>query len=153
MSSADGKFFGTIPEKLTLEYLKSKGIYWIRWDDAEGCQRAFARMPEYKRCFWQCPVAGTLADIYFPDQKLVVEVDGCYWHCHDCLPGNKNPKLWQLEQGKRDSKNMKQLMNAGYAVARIWECEVKRGEFAKVDVALGKEKLWLIKKVTDTVIG
>ena len=142
LASADGKFFGTIPEKLVLQYLESNGISWIRWEDAEGCQRAFSRMSKSKRCFWQCPVYGTLADIYFPDQKLVIEVDGCYWHCHDCLPGNKNPKAWQLEQRERDTKNMNRLTNAGYTVARIWECEVKNRDFSKVTTALGKEDLW-----------
>ena len=141
MATTRGKFFGTIPEKLTLKYLESVGISWIRWDDAEGCQRAFSRMTQYKRCFWQHPICGTLADVCFPDQKLIIEVDGCYWHCHDCLPGNRSPKDLQLKQLERDSKNMNKLMSAGYTVVRIWECEIKNQDFSKIESALGKEDI------------
>ena len=71
-------------------------------------------------------------DIVIEKYKLVIQVHGCYWHRH---PGCKlayNPKsrvdFWQKkfsDNVKRDMQVEKALMNMGYRVFTIWECEAQ----------------------------
>lgn len=74
-------------------------------------------------------------DLVFPRLKLVLFVHGCFWHSHDdpnCkiarLP-KSNQDFWipKLQRTKeRDRANSVRLEEAGWDVATIWECEVRR---------------------------
>src|SRR5262249_43571731 len=61
--------------------------------------------------------------------KLVVFVDGCYWHgCRRCghVP-NVNRPYWSAKivgNRARDLRNTKLLKSAGYRVVRFWEHEL-----------------------------
>lgn len=77
-------------------------------------------------------------DLVFPKRRKVVFVHGCFWHRHPhrhCslarLPKSKLsfwlPKL--TLNRSRDIKNMAKLRRAGWKVAVIWECQVKRTEW------------------------
>ena len=64
--------------------------------------------------------------------KVVVFVDGCFWHGHTCGK-NINPKTnaeaWRkkIEGNKsRDSRNSRRLRQAGWKVVRIWECQLAK---------------------------
>lgn len=65
----------------------------------------------------------------FAGPKLAVFVDGCFWHrCphHSVLPKN-NRDFWKqkLEQNvERDTRNNRQLAEAGWKVLRFWEHEI-----------------------------
>jgi len=69
-------------------------------------------------------------DFIFPKNKLLIFVDGCYWHgCQKCghIP-KTNTKFWEMKIGKnikRDKKNNKQLKNNGYLVLRFWEHDLR----------------------------
>ena len=66
----------------------------------------------------QVRVGMMLVDFYLPQQNLVIEVDGCWWHgCLDCYPGG-GAKLDQFEE------RQKQLSILGYSAIRIWEHEL-----------------------------
>jgi very-short-patch-repair endonuclease len=57
----------------------------------------------------QCPIHGiTLADFYIPEQRLVIQADGKYWHS---LPGAK----------ERDTRQDFLLMFNGYKILRLAE--------------------------------
>lgn len=72
-------------------------------------------------------------DFYFPSQRLVLFIDGCFWHCcptcHRRTPRN-NADFWsrKLEANrKRDNRVRRALRAQGYHVMRVWEHQL-RGE-------------------------
>ena len=68
-------------------------------------------------------------DFVFPKSKLVVFVDGCFWHgCPKCghYP-RKNRAFWKakiLSNRRRDRKVVQLLTNDGFNVIRFWEHEL-----------------------------
>lgn len=69
-------------------------------------------------------------DFAFPAIKVVVFVDGCFWHGHNCR--NTTPKdnadYWTKKRErniKRDGEVTQTLQNKGWKVIRLWECELK----------------------------
>ena len=65
-------------------------------------------------------------DFLFPAAKVVVFVDGCFWHgCPRCGHAvNKNGAYWKLKvQGnrRRDIRNGRKLRAMGLVVLRFWE--------------------------------
>lgn len=70
-------------------------------------------------------------DFAFPEDRLVVFLDGCYWHgCPNCghIP-KTNHEYWSAKIGrnkKRDRANSRKLRQMGFKVIRIWECKLKR---------------------------
>src|SRR6185437_11874558 len=75
-------------------------------------------------------------DFVFPKKRVVVFVDGCFWHCcpqHRSQPVN-NAEFWRrkLERNQRRDK----LVNAtlereGWKVVRIWQHELKQSDKIK----------------------
>lgn len=72
-------------------------------------------------------------DLVFPRYKIVLFVNGCFWHWHGCsrtrLP-KSNTRYWQekLERNvKRDRENYARLQRAGWTIMIIWECCVDEG--------------------------
>jgi DNA mismatch endonuclease (patch repair protein) len=69
-------------------------------------------------------------DILFPRQRVVVFVDGCYWHgCPCCVrPRKVNSGYWTAKiegNRRRDANNTRKLEEQGYRVVRVWEHELK----------------------------
>lgn len=81
----------------------------------------------------------TRPDIVFTRRKLVVFVDGCFWHgCpeHSRVPAN-NGDYWASKlQGNivRDRRQDEALRNDGWAVLRIWEHELLATAAARVQL-------------------
>ena len=78
-------------------------------------------------------------DIVFRPQKKIINVNGCFWHMHNCKDGSYVPKtnseFWidKLNKNKsRDEKNKKKLISESWNVIDIWECEVSSGEYEKI---------------------
>ena len=74
-------------------------------------------------------------DIVFPSRKAVIFVHGCFWHLHPgCregrIPSSRRdywePKL--LGNVRRDQEVVKKLIESGWRVLIVWECEVQRSE-------------------------
>ncbi|MDD9852140.1 MAG: very short patch repair endonuclease [Gammaproteobacteria bacterium] len=69
-------------------------------------------------------------DFVFPKQRVVVFVDGCFWHncpVHGHIPKSR-PGYWRrkIERNVERSKEVKRLLRKdGWKVLRIWECEIK----------------------------
>jgi DNA mismatch endonuclease, patch repair protein len=69
-------------------------------------------------------------DFFFPDKKLAVFVDGCFWHgCDICghVP-RTNSKFWRAKirlTKARDSKTTSALIETGVRVIRAWEHELR----------------------------
>jgi DNA G:T-mismatch repair endonuclease len=65
-------------------------------------------------------------DIKIEDRKILIEVDGCYWHgCPVCL-------LPKARTKQSDIPCTAFATAAGWAVIRIWECEIRAGDFSKL---------------------
>jgi DNA mismatch endonuclease (patch repair protein) len=72
-------------------------------------------------------------DIVFPELKLVVFVNGCFWHWHGCrrsrMPSS-NVAYWQAKISlnvSRDRRTRRLLSAQGWHYATIWECTAVRG--------------------------
>ncbi|MGZ3790346.1 MAG: very short patch repair endonuclease [Bacteriovorax sp.] len=69
-------------------------------------------------------------DFYFPKKKIVIFIDGCFWHgCPRCYKGTKsNVLFWKTKVAsnkKRDRKNNRYYRSLGFQVIRIWEHELR----------------------------
>jgi DNA mismatch endonuclease, patch repair protein len=71
-------------------------------------------------------------DFVFPKHRLVVFVDGCFWHGHGCgrnLIPKRNAALWRrkiIGNQRRDQRVSRTLRAAGWRVVRIWECALAK---------------------------
>jgi len=112
MSQIKGK--GTKSEELVRKYLFSKGFRYRKND---------ARLPGKP-------------DIVLPKYKTVIFVNGCFWHKHEgckyfIWPKN-NAEFWKRKISanvERDSRNYEQLLQLGWNVLIVWECELKKDVF------------------------
>ena len=70
-------------------------------------------------------------DIYFPQEKVAVFVDGCFWHgCKECFQMPKTHRKFWREKIKsnihRDRTVNTQLRSQDIKVIRIWDHELKK---------------------------
>ncbi|NAS31042.1 DNA mismatch endonuclease Vsr [Flavobacteriaceae bacterium R38] len=114
MSKIKGK--NTKPELLVRRYLHSKGLRFRLHDTG---------LPGKP-------------DIVLPKYKVVIQVQGCFWHRHDGCKYFVVPKTrteWWLNKinktVSRDKENMKKLKYLGWKILIIWECEIKGEEKEK----------------------
>ena len=83
-------------------------------------------------------------DIYIPKYKVVIFVNGCFWHMHEnckyaSIPKN-NHDFWKntLEGNvQRDKQNYIKLESMGINVIVVWGCEIKQ---MMKDKVIEKEK-------------
>ncbi|MZQ99466.1 MAG: DNA mismatch endonuclease Vsr [Acidaminobacter sp.] len=101
----------TKPEEFVRKYLFSKGFRYRKNDN---------RLPG-------CP------DIVLPKYKIVIFVNGCFWHKHKNCPRFKWPKTnieyWTMKIERnieRDAENYDSLEQLGWRILVIWECTIKK---------------------------
>lgn len=70
-------------------------------------------------------------DLVFPKYRVVLFINGCFWHGHACdlfkIPST-NRDFWENKIGTNqanDAKNKELLLVAGWRVVTIWECAIK----------------------------
>lgn len=70
-------------------------------------------------------------DLVFPKFRVVLFINGCFWHGHACdlfkIPST-NRDFWESKIGTNqanDAKNKELLLAAGWRVVTIWECAIK----------------------------
>jgi len=77
-------------------------------------------------------------DIAFPDKKLVIFLDSCFWHgCrwHGSRPAS-NKKFWLKkiqDNKKRDRAVNLEYKRMGWKILRFWEHELNKKDF-KLDI-------------------
>ena len=69
------------------------------------------------------------ADFVFPEHRLCVFVDGCFWHaCPDHFAPPKSNRDWWTEKiaanVERDRRQTEVLQRLGWTVLRFWEHEL-----------------------------
>ncbi|MBZ6071437.1 very short patch repair endonuclease [Aeromonas schubertii] len=70
-------------------------------------------------------------DIWLARYRAVIEVNGCFWHGHNChlfkVPSTRT-KFWQAKIGinrMRDARHLAELESLGIRRLTIWECALK----------------------------
>ena len=78
-------------------------------------------------------------DLVFPSRRAVIFVHGCFWHQHDddaCLDGRRpksNSGYWEAKLDRnvhRDQAAQAALVEQGWRVLVVWECEASEPELA-----------------------
>lgn len=71
-------------------------------------------------------------DLVFPRWKIVLFVNGCFWHrhlnCKYATTPKSNRKFWNAKFSrnvKRDAENTASLKKMGWTVITLWQCEVR----------------------------
>jgi DNA mismatch endonuclease, patch repair protein len=72
-------------------------------------------------------------DIVLSKYKVVIFVNGCFWHGHKNCKASALPKskigYWSKKIGsniERDKRNIKELKRLGWKVINVWECQIKK---------------------------
>lgn len=100
----------TGPELLVRHALREAGLpgYRLHWKKAPG-----------------------KPDVCYPGRKVAVFVNGCYWHrCPYCalpLP-RTNVEFWSAKFARnqaRDERDHRLLLEDGWTVLVVWECQLK----------------------------
>ena len=100
----------TKPEEIVRKYLFSKGLRY---------RKNVRKLPG-------CP------DIVLKKYKVVIFVNGCFWHKHDCgrfVWPSSNVEYWSKKINRnveRDAQNTALLTEQGWRVLIIWECQLKK---------------------------
>ena len=99
----------TKPEEMVRKYLFSRGLRYRKNDK---------RLPGKP-------------DIVLPKYHTVIFVNGCFWHHHNCdrfkWP-KSNVSYWKNKIDRnvdRDHQNTELLIQQGWKVITIWECQLK----------------------------
>lgn len=116
MSMIKGK--DTKPEMIVRKYLHRKGFrYRVNYPELPG-----------------------KPDIVLPKHKVIIFINGCFWHGHKNCKYFVIPKTrteWWLNKiektRERDLQNIRMLTESGWKVKVIWECELKH---AVIDATL-----------------
>ena len=74
-----------------------------------GFQPQF-RMPGYKHPY----------DYGHAERKILVEVQGCFWHAHGC-----GIKMVDNDTPLRDAEHAHRAQESGYALVVLWQCQEK----------------------------
>jgi DNA mismatch endonuclease, patch repair protein len=75
-------------------------------------------------------------DIVLASRKIVIFVNGCFWHrhegCHWCTTPASNAAFWDAKFSgniERDKRNQSIIENLGWRVAVVWECGLRSPYF------------------------
>ena len=98
----------------------------------------YRRGLRYRLCRGDLP--GT-PDIVFLSKKFAIQVRGCFWHqhlgCRHCRVPKSNLDYWEAKLSRtveRDRKNDKALVDLGWDLRVVWECELT-GKTAADEIA------------------
>jgi DNA mismatch endonuclease (patch repair protein) len=80
-------------------------------------------------------------DLVFPSRRRVIFVHGCFWHMHSCRFGSVVPathaEFWSEKRAgnvRRDERNIQALLDQGWKVLVLWECETRKPESLKSQI-------------------
>ena len=88
-------------------------------------------------------------DLVFPKYRAIIQVNGCFWHGHNChlfkWPST-HPDFWRnkiLGNKERDGKNQLELEKLGWRILTIWECAVKGKYRQPFEILIEQISEWL----------
>ena len=90
-------------------------------------------------------------DLVFPKYKAVIQVNGCFWHRHNChlfkWPHSRQA-FWTrkiLGNVERDKKNYQQIETLGWRILVVWECALKGKTRLPFDSVIDHIEAWLLQ--------
>lgn len=88
-------------------------------------------------------------DMAFPRYKAIIEINGCFWHGHNChlfkWPSTRK-EFWQKKisgNAERDIRNRVALKKKGWRILTIWECALKGRTRRPLEQVVLKVVKWL----------
>jgi DNA mismatch endonuclease (patch repair protein) len=88
-------------------------------------------------------------DLVFPKYRAVIQVQGCFWHGHDChlfkWPSTRK-EFWKAKitgNRERDTRNLLALKKMGWRTFTIWECALKGSAQFSIEEVLTDASHWL----------
>lgn len=78
----------------------------------------------------QQKVFGISVDFVWPKYKVLLMVQGCFWHSHDCRRARfprTNRKFWvkKLRRNEeRDREQIQRFEQGGWLCIKFWECKI-----------------------------
>ena len=72
----------------------------------------------------QCPLFHWVVDAAIPEQKVVIQADGDFWHGKKAADRGEAPPDFVDEAVKRDRSQNAYLAKAGWRILRLWESEL-----------------------------
>ena len=97
-------------------------------------------------------------DMVLPKYRAVIFVHGCFWHRHAGCRYTTTPAtrsdFWQTKFSAnvaRDDVVRIKLRHAGWRVATVWECALKRPD--RVDAVVRRLASWLASASEEVEIG
>ena len=97
-------------------------------------------------------------DLVLPKHCAVVLVHGCFWHRHPGCRYATNPKtraeFWEVKFAAnvtRDSAVRAALLQAGWRVATIWECALRKP--GQIAAAADQLSTWLLSETETLELG
>ena len=97
-------------------------------------------------------------DLVLPKHRAVIFVHGCFWHQHEgcryAITPATRVAFWQEKfdaNVARDSTVREALLAAGWRVATIWECALRKPE--KVVAAADQLSTWLLSETETLELG
>lgn len=89
-------------------------------------------------------------DIVFPQRRAVIQVHGCFWHCHTChlfkWPSTR-VDFWREKinkNRKKDHQTNRTLRLMGWRVLTVWECALKGRTRLPADEVVNAIETWLV---------
>lgn len=81
-------------------------------------------------------------DLVFPRLMKVINVNGCFWHSHNCgrcrIPASNRP-YWTdklARNAARDRLNRAKLRKEGWRVLVVWECQTSPRRLGRLEKRL-----------------
>jgi G:T-mismatch repair DNA endonuclease (very short patch repair protein) len=103
----------TVPEKKVFEYLDSRDIFYF-----PHCY--------LMSVFGTTPFKWHRFDAVLPNQQILIEVQGCYWHgCKDCFHTFNELQLHNIE---RDEDIRRVVRDSGWTLVELWEHDIKENK-------------------------
>lgn len=89
-------------------------------------------------------------DIVLPKYHALIQIQGCFWHCHNChlfkWPSSR-PEFWRekiTKNKQRDSRNLQALKDLEWRVLVIWECALKGKQRLPFEQLIELVENWLL---------
>ena len=89
-------------------------------------------------------------DLVFPKQHAVIQVNGCFWHCHEChlfkWPSSR-VQFWRtkiIRNREKDAETSAALVHAGWRVLTVWECAFKGRTRRNEEDVIADIATWLV---------
>lgn len=86
-------------------------------------------------------------DMVFKGRRLVVFINGCFWHGHRCPIGHvpkSNSSFWKSKitsNRARDARNIRRLRAMDWKVINVWECSMQTQARARCSIDQLEERI------------